>query len=182
MSVRWQKGTARATGSESLRVHHSQSGQRSLVCFLSDAEGISDVNVHWIAEDGNRGRGFPCFEEDCRLCPMARDRRWYAPVLLYLRPLPGAASEWTPPVPPFQFDPLHWRRVVLEITAGWRSLVQQAAADLVVHLYRPAGGKQTRTRYAALGKMEGVPQGLMFDVQKVMEHVWGIDEFYKGGQ
>lgn len=176
MGLPWQKGTARSAGSEGLRVHHSQPGQRSLVCFLADAEGISEIKVHWIAEDGNKGHGFPCFGESCRLCPMFRETRWYAPVMVFLPRLPSATSAWTPPKGTVEFDGTKWRRAVLEITKGWSSIVGHAKPGAIAHLCRAGLTKQSRTEYEIIGNLHNMPPGLCFNVEPVMEHVWGVKD------
>lgn len=172
MGMNWEKGKGPTRGSESCNVHLQRPGQRSLVCFLSDAEGIFSSKVHWIREEN---KAFPCFGGECKFCPWPSQTRWYAPILVYLPSLPPANVDWDPPEPPYLFSTLKWRKMVLEITVGWSAIVQQAAVAAIFELVRSGQAKQSRTRFRHLGKLEGVESSpFYFDPRPVLENMWGL--------
>jgi hypothetical protein len=171
--VLWQKCSPGAR-SEVLRVHTVRPGERSVVIFLAEGDGIAETRVHWIEGQG-KGFGYPCLGDDCPHCPASAYSRRYAPVLKWHAPLPSARSVWTPIPTLFDWSAARYEKAVLEITLSWFSITEKAAYGRMFELCRPSPHKQGRTHFNCLGDVT-IPKGLAFDPRPVIERAWGIPE------
>jgi hypothetical protein len=171
--VAWKECSPGARG-EVLRVHTVRPGERAVICFLTEANGIAETMVHWIPAEG-KGYGVPCRGPDCPQCPGSAQPRRYAAVLRFVLPLPRATSAWTPPAHFLGYAATCWEKSVLEITANWLHITDQAKPGAVFELVRASPHKQGTTRFNPIGVMT-VPSSLAFDPKPVIERAWGFAE------
>lgn len=179
MGLQWEKTGPGESIGVGLRVHSLSPGERALVCFLSDQDGIWSHSVHWLPE---QRKGFPCLGADkCPVCPMPATLKWYAPILLYHgRGLPRVGTEWAPKKEVSEvYDSLIWRKSVLEITQSWADIIHKAQRGACFHLVRGNGGRNSRTAFEWYGRMTEPSGALLdaarsFDVRPVLARVWGI--------
>lgn len=171
MGLNWQKGSAGGQRCELCKVHLVAPGTRDLIAFLCGPDEILSHKLHWIHEEN---KAFPCLEPHCRLCPWPAQTRWYAPVLRFTLQLPHGAAEWNPPPPPHRYNPTRWQRVVLEITKGWSNIVQDASYGALFHVVKVSPKKQAQAAWEHIGRLEGVPAHLGFDVRPAVMKMWGL--------